>query len=84
MITAGVVRDYSEEDLLNPANAEDAQGWFVHHPQHSTPIYEKCLSVQEECAIATVLMMEGDHVDSNLSPSENIQSFLTYWLTEAD
>jgi hypothetical protein len=75
------VNNHSEEVLLDPANAEDAQGWFVHHPQHSTPIYEKCRSVKEECEIATVLMYEGDNVDPSRSSNENVQAFLTHWLT---
>ena len=73
--------NYDEDTLLAPENADDAYGWFVHHPKHSTPLYEQCLLVHDECQIATKIMHEGAQADPEQRAAANIQSFMTARLT---
>ena len=76
MITACTVGDKTESDMLNPDNSEDLQGWLVHHPKHSTALYQHCQSVQSECAIATKIEVAGDFTDGSLDAATNIQDFM--------
>ena len=80
MITACTVGEIAEEQMLNPENAEDAQSWFVHHPYHSTPIYEQCRTVQAECEIATKVITEGEISTVALGPKGSLEAFLIHWL----
>ena len=75
IITAGNVNNHSEERMLDPENVDAARGWFVHHPKHSTPVYERCLEAGLACSIATKILVEGEHVDAERSANENVQVF---------
>ena len=83
IVTACNTANHSEEALLHPDNADDARGWFVHHPKHSTPIYEQCLQFDLDCGISTQIRDEGDSIDASAGGTENIQAFLTDRLLSA-
>ena len=82
IMAACSVNDYSEETLLDPNNAEDFQGNFVHHPSHSIAVYERCLEVQESCEVATKILKVGAYVDTRKTHNENMQAFITGRLKE--
>jgi len=82
-ITACLVAHRSENDLLDPDHAENLQSWLVHHPSHSIAIYERCLSVHDDCAIATQVDHAGDFTDASLEAADNVQSFMLGWLAQS-
>lgn len=82
IMAACSVGDHSEEEMLNPDNVDDLQSQLVHHPSHSVAIYERCLSVQEACEIATRGLAVGAHVDEDMDHDANMQAFLTGRLGE--
>ena len=82
IMAACSMNDNSEETLLDPNNADDFHGNFVHHPSHSVAVYERCLMVQESCEVATKILTAGAHVDSQKNHNENMQAFITGRLEE--
>ncbi len=77
IMAACSVADYSEEEMLNPDNADDLRGHLVHHPSHSVALYERCLEVHEECEVATKIKTVGRFTDSRMNHTANMQAFLT-------